>query len=194
MGQLGLRVTHRRNPERSETMPGLETYVLTTARLGLRPHQPGDEPFMLQLNSDPEVVRYTGDGPFAELSEAEAVVASLARQYREERMGRFLAIELATGAPIGWCGLKRLSPGGPVDLGYRLLRSAWGRGLATEAARACVAYGFGELGLHRLIAKVAPDNLGSVRVVTKLGFQPCGWEPGPPLDFRVYELLAPGPR
>src|SRR4051812_19914071 len=108
-----------------------EPYALVTARLGLRPHRPGDAPFMVELNSDPEVVRYTGNGPFATLAEAEEVVASLERQWREERLGRLLAVELATGKPVGWCGLKRLP--GDVDLGYRLLRSAWGRGLATEA-------------------------------------------------------------
>ena len=144
-------------------------FFLETERLTLRPHRPEDAPFMVELNSDPEVVRFTGDGAVT-LAQAEEIVASLERQFREERIGRFIAIEKAGGRKIGWCGLKRLE-GGQIDLGYRFLRDCWGRGYATETSEACLKYGFEDRGFERIIAQVDPNNAASIRVLKKLGMK-----------------------
>ena len=148
--------------------------LIETNRLAMRPHQLSDAPFMVELNADPEVVRYTGDGPFASTAEAEAVVRALMRQFAERKMGRFLLLERATGTPLGWCGLKWIEDERRVDLGYRLARAHWGKGYATEAGAACVRYGFVELGLTTLTAEAAKDNVASVRVLHKLGFTTVG--------------------
>ncbi|MEL6341755.1 MAG: GNAT family N-acetyltransferase [Myxococcota bacterium] len=151
--------------------------LLTTPRLLLRPHHLSDVPFMVRLNDDPDVVRYTGDVAFEDPSEAVAVVRSLQRQFAARRMGRLIAIERATGEPVGWCGLKFREDEGVVDLGYRFLKDRWGRGYATEAGQACVRYGFDDLGLASMIAEVVPENKGSVRVLEKLGFRRIGPSP-----------------
>ena len=74
------------------------------------------------------------------------------------------------GAVLGWCGLKRHGDG-QVDLGYRLLRSAWGRGYATEASKACLEWGFQEAGLDTIIGRVARANTASIRVLEKVGMR-----------------------
>ncbi|XXX73153.1 GNAT family N-acetyltransferase [Sorangium sp. So ce134] len=148
--------------------------VLSTERLSLRPHRPSDVPFMMQLNADPEVIRYTGDPAFASEDEARAVIARLARQFEAFRMGRFVVSDRKTGEKLGWCGLRWHEDEGLADLGYRFFRKHWGKGYATEAAAACVRYAFEELGLPRLVAHAMLENAASVRVLEKLGFRRTG--------------------
>jgi RimJ/RimL family protein N-acetyltransferase len=164
-------------------------FVLETARLGLRPHALADVPFMRALNADPEVVRYTGEPTSLSEAEAAAIVEALGRQYAESGTGRFLVIERASGEPVGWCGLKRQA-GGEVDLGYRFVRSRWGRGIATEAARACLVYGFGPLGFDRIVATAACANAASIAVLSRLGFRPTGEREEHGLEVRGFALRA----
>jgi ribosomal-protein-alanine N-acetyltransferase len=168
-------------------MTGERTPWLTTPRLLLRPHAPADADFMLRLNADPLVVRYTGDVAFQDRSEALAVIASLQAQHAR-RMGRLVVIERGTGEPVGWCGLRWHEDEGAADLGYRLLRDRWGRGYATEASAACIQYAFVDLDLPRLIARVVPQNTASVRVLEKLGFVRVGPTRCGELDADQYVL------
>ncbi|MFT5680137.1 MAG: ribosomal-protein-alanine N-acetyltransferase [Myxococcota bacterium] len=148
--------------------------LLTTPRLLLRPHRLADAAFMTRLNANPEVVRYTGDVAFNDPSEAVVVVRSLQAQFTSRRMGRLIAIERDTGEPVGWCGLRWHADEGAADLGYRFLQDRWGRGYATESSRACIGYGFEDLDLPMLFARAVPENIGSVRVLEKLGFVRIG--------------------
>ena len=104
-------------------------------------------------------------------------------------MGRF-TVTLHDGTYLGWCGLKYFPEQEEVDLGYRLKKKFWGQGYATEASRACLDYGFHQLGLGRIIAKVMPENLASLKVVQKLRMNFKGYHPDPtdPYPFIVYEL------
>lgn len=147
---------------------------LTTPRLLLRAHQPDDLPFMLELNSDPEVIRYTGDPPFESEAEALAILARLERQQERDRMSRLVVIDRATGEKLGWCGLKWMEEEQEVDLGYRFHRRYWSKGYATESSIACLEYGFGELKLDRIVARAMAENVASVRVLEKLGFRRIG--------------------
>ena len=165
--------------------------LLRTARLTLRPHRLEDVTFMVRLNADPECVHYTGDVAFDDPSLALAVVAALQAQYAERRMGRLVVIEQETGEPVGWCGLKWHPDDGEADLGYRFLRSRWGRGYATEASRACIQYGFEDLDLPCLIARVVPANVASVRVLEKLGFVRIGPTDCEGMAADRYELQRP---
>lgn len=144
-------------------------HVMKTPRMALRPHGPGDVAFMVELNSDPLVVQYTGDKPGLSQDTARAIISSLQDQWQRHRMGRLVVEDVVTGEPLGWCGLKRLE-NGDVDLGYRFMRRHWGKGLASEAAHACVEHAFGPLGLGRLVAWAAVANGASLRVLEKLGF------------------------
>ncbi|HVX11482.1 MAG TPA: GNAT family N-acetyltransferase [Pirellulales bacterium] len=149
--------------------------ILETERLLLRQFVPGDAEELFRLHSDLEVLRYTGDTAPADIEEARRLLA--ARQiadYERYGFGRWVCMLKATGSFVGWAGLKYLPELGEVDLGYRLRRDWWGRGLATEAARGCVEYGFAMLSLPRIIGVVEPAHAASIRVLEKAGFHRDG--------------------
>jgi RimJ/RimL family protein N-acetyltransferase len=145
-----------------------------TERLRLRGWRVDDAPALAAMNADPEVMRYIGSGakPYAEaLDRAE----SLVREPPGDGLGLWVieewAIdESATGVFHGWAGLIPLDGTEEIELAYRLVTSSWGRGIATEAARPLLAYGFGELRLARIAAVTDPENRASRRVLDKLGF------------------------
>jgi RimJ/RimL family protein N-acetyltransferase len=89
--------------------------------------------------------------------------------YHKYGFGRWACVHKASGAVIGFAGLKYLDDLREVDIGYRLLPAYWGLGLATEAGRVVLNYGFTRLGLSRIIGLVDLDNRASVRVLEKLG-------------------------
>ncbi|WBA41802.1 GNAT family N-acetyltransferase [Hymenobacter canadensis] len=155
------------------------TTFAETPRLLLRELQPTDAPGMFALDSDPEVQRYVGNRPVQTLAESQQAIEFVRRQYQENGIGRW-AVELkATGEFLGWAGLKLIREplNGHVDfyeVGYRLIRRYWGHGYATEAARASVAYGFGELRQPVLYAIADMQNLASRAVLAKVGFQHLG--------------------
>jgi RimJ/RimL family protein N-acetyltransferase len=145
--------------------------ILETARLRLRPHTLDDVDASHRMNLDAEVSRFTHDGGVVDRSEVERRIReNVLGDYARYGFGRLVVERKDTGAFIGFCGLKWLEDLGEVDLGYRLMRAHWGQGYATEASRACVEWGFLELGLERIIALVLPENMASIRVLEKLGF------------------------
>jgi RimJ/RimL family protein N-acetyltransferase len=164
--------------------------ILITTRLYLREMTPDDAGHAFLLNSDPEVLRHTGDGPFASVAEARAFLTNYP-DYRVHGMGWWAMVRKTDGQWLGWCGLKR-HPDGEVDLGYRLLRGHWGHGYATEAGRACIDLGFGPFALPYIVGRVAAENTASVRVLEKLGMRlwktgPCGHDPA----ASIYRLDRP---
>ena len=96
-------------------------------------------------------------------------VDKFVRHWAEKGFGVFAVEERETGRFLGQCGLNTIDELGEVEVLYALERAAWGRGLATEAARAALAYGFGEAGLSRIVAVTRPDHVRSRRVLEKLG-------------------------
>jgi len=141
-------------------------HILDTPRLHLREFTPSDAALFYELNSDPDVVRYTGDGPFESVEAAEAFIRNYP-DYKKNGFGRWLMFTKDTNEFIGWCGLKLVD--GEVDLGYRLRKKHWKKGYASEAAQACLDYGFNQLGMQRIIGRVATENHASIRVLEKMG-------------------------
>lgn len=155
-----------------------------------------DASFFYQLNRDPEVMRYTGDTSWASEEEARAFVRGY-DHFRKHGMGRWLISLKDSGESIGWCGLKMVKDGsgpkelnaGYVDLGYRLSREYWGKGLATEAAFAAAAYGFDQLHLQEIIGRAVPENIASIRVLENIGMQ-AFWQGECDLHFATYHRLT----
>jgi [ribosomal protein S5]-alanine N-acetyltransferase len=114
--------------------------VVETERLYMRPFVLGDEDILLALNANPEVVRYTGDGPFRDLAHVHEVLTRVILPQYAWGMGRWAVHLKADDAFIGWCGLKK-HPDGQIDLGYRFFVEYWGKGYATESAKAVMDYG-----------------------------------------------------
>lgn len=142
-------------------------HILETDRLILRQFKEEDAHAFFELNSDPEVIRYTGDEAFENLQAARAFILAY-EPYKRDGFGRW-AVELkATNEFVGFCGL-RLLESGEVDLGFRFHRKHWGQGYATESAKACLSYGFNKLNLKRIIGRAALENKASIAVLEKIG-------------------------
>jgi ribosomal-protein-alanine N-acetyltransferase len=150
--------------------------VIETGRLLLRTFTLEDAELVYKLNKDPEVTRFTGD-PIRDKEHAKEVLEkSILPQYALNNFGRW-AVHTKPGLEfIGWCGLKFRPERNEIDLGYRLMRSAWGRGYATEAARACLDHGFKTLHLPRIVGHSMPSNHASVRVLENCGMKYVGEE------------------
>ncbi len=145
--------------------------ILETKRLLIRPFTMDDIEASYQMNLDAEVNRYTGDGGVVSKAEIERrITEDVLGDYEKHGYGR-LAVELKEeGQFIGFTGLKYLEDLKEVDLGYRFMRKYWGKGIATESARACIDLGFGRLNLKKIIAMTLPENKSSIRVLEKLNF------------------------
>jgi RimJ/RimL family protein N-acetyltransferase len=128
---------------------------------------------MQAVFGDPEVMRFSGGGARSPAGTLERVRSLIEHQERHG-FSKWGVCERASGALIGDCGIQLLEGGPDVELGFHLRPSAWGRGYATEAARACLDAAFADLGLDEVIAIVAPGNAASVRVLEKIGMRPAG--------------------
>jgi len=144
-----------------------------TPRLTLRRFTRSDADNLLSLDSDPEVMRYlTGGVPTPRVViETEILPRFLGSYESSAGLGYFAAVERSTGDFLGWFGLVPREPGASrdVSLGYRLRRSAWGKGYATEGVQALIREGFTMLGVERISATTYQDNLASRRVMEKSG-------------------------
>ena len=123
------------------------------------------------MNLDTEVSKYTCDGGVVSKKEIERrIVEDVMGDYKKHGYGK-LAVELKSENKfIGFTGLKYLEDLNEVDLGYRFMKEYWGKGIATESAKASLELGFEVLGLNKIIAMVIPENKNSIRVLEKLGF------------------------
>jgi RimJ/RimL family protein N-acetyltransferase len=148
--------------------------LLETERLLLRRLTPDDLENLVELDSDPEVMRHLNGGEPTprEVMRQELLPAFLRYDDRLPGFGMFAAIERSSEDFLGWFGLRPVQGDARrVSLGYRLRRAAWGRGYATEGARALIRLGFTELGVHRVIATTYQDNVASQRVMEKAGLR-----------------------
>jgi len=149
--------------------------LLETDRLVLRQFTAADLDNLVELDSDPDVMRYiTGGRPTPrEQVRDEVLPAFLAYYERFAGYGFWAAVDKATGQFLGWFHLRPPEGANPdePELGYRLLRSAWGKGYATEGSRALIRKAFSELGARRVYAETMAVNRGSWRVMEKVGMR-----------------------
>jgi RimJ/RimL family protein N-acetyltransferase len=134
-----------------------------TERLALRAIRLDDVDLLVALDADPAVMRYISGGVPSSRDDVEGTV-------RRALGHRWVAYERATGEFVGWFSLR---PTGEHEreLGYRLRREAWGRGLATEGAKAMLELAFGELGVERVWAQTMAVNRASRRVMERCGLR-----------------------
>jgi len=142
---------------------------LETERLRLRLFTPDDVQIMFKLSTNPDVIKYA-DTPAKDMDEArQRLEQGPLFDYKKYGYGRF-AVELKeTGEVIGFCGIKYLPELDLPEVGYRYLPEYWGKGIGTEAAKACVDFARNDLKIKKLIALIIPENIGSIRVAEKLG-------------------------
>ncbi len=142
--------------------------ILQTPRLLLRELNIKDAQNFYELNRNPNVIKFTGDLPFDSVSAAEKFLKNY-KDYEKNGFGRWAVIEKESGEFLGWCGLK--FDGKETDIGFRFFEEHWNKGFATESAKACLEYGFEELGLAEIIGRAMKENLGSVKVLEKIGLK-----------------------
>jgi ribosomal-protein-alanine N-acetyltransferase len=148
--------------------------VFETARLILRRFTTADAALILQLNSDPEIVRYVHERVLTSEEDAARVLDDIILPQYEKQLGRWAVHVKDNMEFIGWCGLKYRPERDENDLGYRFMQKAWGKGYATEAAGETLSHGFNELGLQEITGRSHIENLASTRVLEKIGMRFIG--------------------
>lgn len=148
---------------------------LETERLQLGRFTDDDVENLVELDSDPDVMRFINGGRPTSRDEIENefLPAVLDHYERFAGYGFWAAVEKSTDRFVGWFHLRPAegAPPGEVELGYRLRRSAWGKGYATEGSRALIRKGFAELGVQRVVASTMVVNGASRRVMENAGLR-----------------------
>ncbi len=149
--------------------------ILETDRLIVRPLNETDLNDMFALDSNPKVHQYLGNKPITHKQEALNYIKSTIKQYNTTGVGRWAVIEKETKSFIGWCGLRLYNDmtfnnkTNFYDIGYRLLPKYWGKGYATESAKACLNYAFSTLNLNTIYGITEKENAASHAVLLKIG-------------------------
>lgn len=146
-----------------------EATLFETPRLRCRRWLARDLDAIYAIYADPVAMRWVGDGEPITRSGCDEWFEVTQRNYARRGYGMFVLEDKASGAIVGCCGLVHPGDQTEAEIKYALLRSQWGRGLASEAVPALLAHGARAYGLQHVIATVAPDNLASQRVLAKAG-------------------------
>jgi ribosomal-protein-alanine N-acetyltransferase len=170
--------------------------VLTTERLRLRRLTYDDADALMAIFGDPQVLRYLNDEPMDTPEKARGLVDWVDDQFNQHKGVNWGITLKGDDYVIGMCGNYAWHRGNRrVDIGYHLLPLHWGRGYATEATRANLAWCFENLNVHRVQADCTDGNLASERVLLKCGFKVEGiwrescWEHGRFVDIKQFGLL-----
>lgn len=142
--------------------------IFSTYRFVLRRFSAEDALQLYHLNNDADVLRYTGDVAFESPQDALQFVRGY-REYELSGFGRWSILD-KKGEFKGWCGLKKHSAGF-VDIGYRIKKTSWGQGIASEVALATLDYAKNHLKLKEVIGRTADENVASVKVLEKCGME-----------------------
>ena len=159
-----------------------------TERLILRPRTIADYENCLAMDRDPDVVRYI-PGPWADPAAHQAFVRDrITRRYPDGLGYWCIALHTAPDRFLGWVLLIPRDAVGPeIEIGWRLVQTAWGHGYASEAAAAIMRHGFEMAGLNRIIAEIDPEHVRSQRVAEKLGLRRARAE-----KLLLYEITREG--
>ncbi|MEH1870883.1 GNAT family N-acetyltransferase [Nostoc sp.] len=150
-------------------MPEIET-----TRLLLRPYTHQDLDELAPILSNPAVMRYSSRGPIPKDQVKEVTQQTLQNfitHWQQHRFGVWAVVEKATAKLIGHCGLNFLPNSPEVEVLYRLDEAYWNQGIASEAAKASLRYGFEKVKLDRIVAITLPEHTASRRVMEKCGLK-----------------------
>lgn len=167
--------------------------ILETERLILRPFEHSDAEAMFALDSNPNVHLYLGNNPVTEIEQIHEYIKSIKNQYEQNGIGRFVVALKDTKEVIGWAGLKFITEedNGHInfyDIGYRLREEFWGKGYAYEAATKWLDYALNTMKVPAVYASAHVDNVGSNKILKKIGMQQNGQFLWNELTCNWYEL------
>jgi len=151
-------------------MPKIELPEIETERLLLRQFAPEDlDEYTRIIFADPDVTRFLPRRDIPPRQRAERVLNYFGEHWQKYGYGDWAVTDRVHGQLIGHCGLNFVPEAGEVEVEYSLAKAYWGKGIATEAARASVRFGFDALHLECIIALADPQNIASWRVMEKVG-------------------------
>ena len=148
------------------TIPEIETERLIL-RQATEEHL---DDWAVRVFSDPDVIRYMPKREMTPYARAKRALNNYNRLWVEYKIGGWVIVNKIDRQLIGSCEIEYLDETDEYELGYALSKASWGKGIATEAARAAVRYGFETAKLERIIAVVVPDNAASWQVLEHIGF------------------------
>ncbi len=144
---------------------------LETPHLLLRAWTPGDAEALFTILQEPSVLRYLPSTTPPPIERVEKYISRQLNNWQERGYGHWAVVSQEDGQVLGWNGLEYLREVDETEVAYLLKTSAWGRGFATEAARAAVRFGLEQKSLPAIIGLVHPDNIASARVLEKSGLK-----------------------
>lgn len=143
--------------------------VVTTERLRLRPFTLADAiPFHALLGA-PDMLKYFPTTTAPTLERVETMLGTIEKNWATHGYSMWAVELLADGTLVGRCGLSLVAESNEVEIDFIIGRPWWGRGIATEAGRAALAFGFDTLGVETIIGIVHPENVVSIRLLERLG-------------------------
>jgi RimJ/RimL family protein N-acetyltransferase len=147
--------------------------IVETERLIVRPWESGDAETLIAIFGDAETVRYLGKGYQHGFSaeQTRAMIAAMRERFAQTGLGVWPVVLKETGAVIGECGLAPVGGSDDVEIAYVFSPAARGKGYASEAAAAVLAYAFETLKLARVVAFVHRGNAASIAVINRLGMR-----------------------
>ncbi len=160
--------------------------IFETPRLLLRRFTIEDAPLILQLNSDVDIVKYVHEPVLENVDQAKKILEENILPQYVLNFGRWAIHKKDDEKFIGWCGIKYMPKNGVYDLGYRLMKSAWGKGYATEAARQTVLYGINQLQIRIITAMAHVENTASLHVIEKIGMNFIKYDTVDGVPVKVY--------
>jgi ribosomal-protein-alanine N-acetyltransferase len=152
------------------------TYLFQTPRLGFRLWRKSDTKPFIALNRDPDVRRYFPQTLTA--AQSKLSIRRFQQHHRDCGYGLYAIDYLPEDVFIGFIGFNHTTFEADftpcVEIGWRLTKAYWGKGLATEGAKACLQYGFSQLGFRVVYSFAAIANVPSIRVMQKVGMRQVG--------------------
>lgn len=149
----------------------MSAVLFESANLTFRTLERTDAPRLFDMHSRPEIMKYLGMPMWSKLEESVDYILSNRRSYSQHGFGRWVVERKSDHAWLGLAGLIEDPYDHFIDLGYRFYPEYWGKGIATESVEAVLNYGFAALDIKEVEARVAPENVSSVRVLEKIGMQ-----------------------
>jgi RimJ/RimL family protein N-acetyltransferase len=162
--------------------------LIETERLRLRMFTPNDAETFHRIWNDEVVMEYI-DGWRPSLEESRGAMMRLLDRWREQGFGQWAMTLKEEARPFGYVGFKHLDRSAEVELLYGIDRPYWRKGYTTEAGRACLRYIFENTGHERIVAVAMPHNIGSWRVMEKLGMRRMGVAHYYNQDLLYYAIL-----
>ncbi|WP_408009192.1 GNAT family N-acetyltransferase [Pseudalkalibacillus sp. A8] len=169
---------------------------LYTKRLQLKKITTKDSAKLFKIWSDPNVTKFMNIDNFTNENQTRDMIDFLNKLAQDKKAIRFSIFKLESDELIGSCGYNLLDfKNAKAEIGYEIAKDFWGKGYAPESISSLITYGFDSLNLHRIEAKVEPENMNSIKVLQKLNFtfegklRQCEKSKGKFIDLNIYSKL-----